>query len=169
MFNRRRAATADDDMVEDVRERPGRTWSPAQLVALVFGGAAIVFGAFALAETGLDLDNVTSPLVSVWGFHTTPLLALAESVWGVLMVIAGLRPIAGRALMAVLGGIAVAGGALIVLAAGPPRLHAQLGAHDRNGWLFLAAGAITLLAALVLPVVSTPGQRTVTQRHVVST
>src|SRR4029453_6568791 len=91
-----------------------------------------------------------------------------EIGWGVLMVIAGLRPIAGRALMAVLGGIAVAGGALIVLDAWPQRLHDELGVHDRNGWLFLAAGAITLLAGLVLPVVSTPGQRTVPQRRVAS-
>ena len=168
MFNRRRTTT-DDDVVEDVRERPGHTWSPAQLVALIFGGAAIVFGAFALAETGLDLDNVATPHESVWSFHTTPLLALCEIGWGVLMVIAGLRPVAGRALMAVLGGIAVAFGAVIVLDAWPQRLHDELGVHDRNGWLFLAAGGITLFASLILPVVSTPGQRTVKQRHVVST
>src|SRR4029453_13803035 len=103
MFNRRRTTT-DDDVVEDVRERHGHTWSPAQLVALVFGAAAIAFGAFALAETGLDFDNVTIPHESGGSFHTTPLLALAQIGWGVLMVIAGLRPVAGRALMAVLGG-----------------------------------------------------------------
>jgi hypothetical protein len=165
MFGRRN----DNGVVEDVDERPVRIWSPAQIVAVVLGIGAIVFGALTLAATGLDLDNVADPHASVLSFHTTPLLGIAEIAWGALMVVAGLRPVAGRALMGLLGAVAVGLGAIVVLDAWPRRLHDELGVHDRNGWLLLAVGAVSLFAAFVLPVVSTPGQRTVRQRHVVGT
>lgn len=164
MFGRR---SDDSDVVEEVDERRGYVWSPAQAVAVILGIGAIVFGALALAETGLDLGHVDEPHESVLSFHTTPLLGLAEIAWGVLMVIAGLRPVAGRALMTLLGAAATALGALVVLDAWPNRLHDALGVHDRNGWLFLAAGVVTLIAAFVLPVVASPGRRVVRQRHVV--
>jgi len=166
MFGRHRIA--DSGAIEEVEERSGHVWSPAQAVSVILGVAAIVFGAIALADTGLDLGHVEDPHASVLGFHTTPLLGLAEIGWGVLMVIAGMRPVAGRALMSLLGAAAVALGALIVLDAWPNRLHDALGVHDQNGLLMLAAGAITLVAAFVLPVVASPGRRVIKQRHVVS-
>jgi Domain of unknown function (DUF4383) len=156
--------THDVDVVQD---RPGHIWSPAQLVAVVLGGAAIVFGAFGLADTGLDLGHVDSPHEVALGFHTTPLLALVEIAWGVLMVIAAIRPVAGRALMVLLGTAATVFGALILFDAWQHRFHDWFGVHDDNGWLFLAAGVVTLLAAFVLPVVTTPGQRVVRERTTV--
>lgn len=166
MFGRRNVRD-DEDVVEEVEERPGHVWSPAQGIAVILGAIAIVFGAITLFETGLDFGDITSPHESVLGFHATPLLGLCEIVWGVLMVLAGLRPVAGKPFMALLGAAAVALGALIVLDAWPQRLHDSLGVHDRNGWLFIAAGGIALVAALLVPVMTSPGRRTVTQRHVV--
>jgi hypothetical protein len=161
-----RSRTRDVDVVQ---ERPGHVWSPAQLVALVLGGAAIVFGAFGLADTGLDVGHIDTPHDVALGFHTTPLLALIEIAWGVLMVIAAIRPIAGRSLMVLLGGAATVFGALILLDAWPRRFHDWFGVHDDNGWLFLAAGVVTLLASFVLPVISRPGQRVVRERATVDT
>jgi hypothetical protein len=136
--------------------RPATTtmWSPAQLVAVVVGVAAIVFGAFAIARTGLDLGHLTSPHDSRFGFHHTPLLALTEIGFGVLLVLTAMRPIAGRALMAPLGAVALGFGIIVVLDLWPHRLHDWFGVHDRNGWLFVATGAVVLGAALLLPVVA---------------
>jgi hypothetical protein len=153
--------TRDVDIVQD---RPGHIWSPAQLVALVIGFAAIGFGALALADTGLDLGHVDAPHDVALGFHTTPLLALVEIAWGALMVIAALRPVAGRSLMALLGGAATVFGALILFDAWQHRFHDWFGVHDDNGWLILAAGVVTLLASFVLPVVTTPARRVVRER-----
>jgi hypothetical protein len=159
---------SDAEVVEDVDERRGHIWSPAQAVALLLGIAAIVLGALGLADTGLDLGDLTEPHRSVQSFHTTPLLALAEIGFGILMVLAGLRPVAGRALMALLGAGSIALGALTVLDVWHHTLHQWLGVHDRNGWLFIAAGAVSLVAVFVLPLVATPGKRITRRRQVVS-
>ena len=163
MFGRR-----DTDVVEDVDEGRGHIWSPAQFVALGLGIAAIVWGALAIADTGLDLGDLTEPHRSVQTFHTTPLLAIGEIAFGVLMILAGLRPVAGRALMTLLGAASIGLGGLVVLDVWQHTLHHWLGVHDRNGWLFLAAGALSLVAAFVLPTVATPGKRVIRRRHVVS-
>jgi hypothetical protein len=159
---------SDAQVVEDVDEGRGHVWSPAQFVALGLGIAAIVWGALAVADTGLDLGDLTEPHRVVQTFHTTPLLALAEIVWGALMVLSGLRPVAGRALMTLLGASAIGLGGLTVLDVWQHTLHHWLGVHDRNGWLFIAAGAVSLVAAFVLPVVATPGRRVLRRRQVVS-
>lgn len=144
---RSRTAVAEEPVVTTT------AWSPAQLIAIIVGGASIAFGVFALTRTGLPFDELTGHHDSVLSFHHTPLLGLAEVVWGVLLVIAGLRPIAGRALMALLGAVAVALGVVTVLDFWPRRLHDWLAIHDRNGWLFVIAGGVVLAAALFLPVV----------------
>jgi len=94
-------------------------------------------------------------------------LALVEIAWGVLMVIAAIRPVAGRSLMVLLGAAATVFGALILLDAWQHRFHDWFGVHDDNGWLILAAGVVTLLASFVLPIVTTPGQRVVRERTTV--
>ena len=127
-------------------------WSPAQLVALLFGIASIVFGVLALTRTGLDLGHLKHPHDSFASFHTTPLLALGEIVFGVLLVISGLRPVAGRSLMTLLGAAAAALGAIVIADFWSHTLHRWLGVHDRNGYLFAAVGAVLLLSAFFLPV-----------------
>ena len=138
-----------------VREPASTTiWSPAQVVAVVVGIAAIVFGAFAIAKTGLDFDHLKTPHESFQGFHHTPLLALSEIVLGAVLVLAGLRPIAGRALMTLVGAATLGFGIVIVLDFWPHTLHDWFGVHDRNGWLYIIAGAVVLGATLFLPVVA---------------
>src|SRR5207244_31797 len=85
-------------------------WSPAQVVALAIGLFFAVLGGIALARTGLDLNDVHHPhRIAGWGdWHHTPLLALIELGFGVLMMLAGALPGAWRGLMGLLGPVAPA-------------------------------------------------------------
>jgi hypothetical protein len=139
---RRRGVAADDVSVRN----------PARYVALAVGVAAIVFGAFALAETGFDPDHLRRPHESFATFHHTPLLALIEIGFGVGMLVAALGTFVGRGLMAALSLGALGLGIAAAADLWPSRLHGWLGVHDRNGWLFVVVGAIGLAAAVLLPV-----------------
>jgi hypothetical protein len=139
---RRHGVVADDVSVRN----------PARYVALAIGVAAIVFGAFGLAETGFDPDHLRRPHESFASFHHTPLLALIEIGFGVGMVIAALGTFVGRGLMAALSLGALGLGIAAAADLWPSRLHNWLGVHDRNGWLFVIVGAIGLAAAVLLPV-----------------
>ena len=122
------------------------------MVALVIGGASIVFGVVALVETGFDADRLYEPHTSVAGFHHTQLLAIIEIAFGVGMLIAAATP-AGRVLMALLSIAALGLGLVTVAGFWEGRLHDYLGVHDRFGWLFVAVGAAGLLSAVFLPTV----------------
>ena len=140
-------------------------WSPAQLVAGVVGIAAIVFGALALNATGLDLDGLTSAHGSYAGFHHTPLLAVTEIAFGVLLLLAALQPVFGRALMALVGFAAFGLGIVVVADFWPVRMHEWLGGHARNGWMFSVAGGVVLTAAFLLPMFGTSATRTVVEER----
>src|SRR5215475_4128267 len=96
MFRRRqrmnegdRGVVNDGDRTESsVETRSARHWSLAQIVSLIVGVAAIVFGIAALAKTGIHGDWLRSPHREVWSFHTTPLLAVIEIAFGVVLVLA---------------------------------------------------------------------------------
>jgi hypothetical protein len=161
---RRRTHDADrDDSV--VTTKPGRHWSPAQFVSLIVGVAAIVFGIVALAKTGIHGDSLRTPHREVWSFDHTPLLAVVEIAFGVLLVLASVSAGASRAFMALLGALAVAFGVLIVADAWPARMHRWFGVHDRNGWLFVITGGVVLLAGLVLPTFDRPETRVVREQR----
>jgi vacuolar-type H+-ATPase subunit I/STV1 len=161
-----RRRSADRDRTDSVVEtKPGRHWSPAQFVALLVGAAAIVFGIVALAKTGIHGDSLRSPHREVWSFDHTPLLAVVEIGFGVLLVLASVSAGASRALMALLGVLAVAFGVVILVDAWPARMHRWFGVHDRNGWLFVITGAVVVLAGLVLPTFSRPETRIVREVH----
>jgi hypothetical protein len=136
--------------IEQVETVPRAVWSPAQLVAGAIGCAAIVFGAIALANTGLSTDTLFDPTATVAGYGHTPLLALSEIAFGVLMLIAAMSP-AGRGAMAMLSAVLVGFGVLIVADAWPAKLHRWFDVSDRSGWLFVVVGGIGLLAAMLLP------------------
>lgn len=153
-----RQTTATTPAVED---RPTRLWSPSQLVALVLGGVAIAFGVLALTRTGLDLSHLTRDHHSFLGFGHTPLLGLAEVGFGALMVLAAFGPIAGRSLMTLLGAAAIGLGVVLVAGWWSARMSHWLGADDRNGWLFLAVGAVALVVAFFSPVWTTGGPHVV--------
>jgi hypothetical protein len=133
-------------------ERPRTTmWSPTQIVAGIIAAASLVLGSFAIGRTGLNTDHLFSPHVSVATLHHTPLLALSELAFGILMLWAATKPFLGRGLMALLG-IAVLGlGIVTITDIWPDRLHHWLGVHHRNGWLFVLVGAVSLVTALFLP------------------
>jgi len=159
MWGRRRSTTDRTD--SNVETVPGRRWSPAQFVALVVGVAAIVFGIVALAKTGIHGDSLRSPHREVWSFDHTPLLAVVEIGFGVLLVLASVSAGASRAFMALLGVLAVAFGVVILADAWPARMHRWFGVHDRNAWLFVIVGGIVVIAGLVLPTFSRPETRVV--------
>src|SRR5947209_3285579 len=108
---------------EHVERRRTTLWSPTQIVAGILGVAALVLGGFAIARTGLNTDHVFSPHVSVATLHHTPLLALSDLEFGVLMVWAAFRRLLGRAVMTLLG-LAVLGLGVVTIAdIWPTRLH----------------------------------------------
>ncbi len=158
MFGRTKTVTATHDTRSTI-------WSPAQIVAIGVGIASIIFGVLALNQTGLHIDDLTGTHDEFSGFHHTPLLGVLEVAFGLLLVFAGIRPIFGRSLMTLLGFAAFGLGLVIVADFWPARMHEWLGVHDRNGWLFLAAGAVLLLATFVLPIFG--GTRRVVEERVV--
>jgi hypothetical protein len=60
---------------------------------------------------------------------------------------------------------AIGFGVVVVTEAFPSTLHHWLSVHERNGWLFLGAGAVGFLAAFVLPTVRTGGRSTVVEER----
>jgi uncharacterized membrane protein HdeD (DUF308 family) len=147
------------EVVEQVEEyQPASSaamWSPAQIVALIIGAASLIFGLIALANTGIHPRALPGPRTEVAGFHHTQLLAYCEIVFGLLMVMAGAAPLAGRALMIPLCALALTFGIIVAIEAAPGTLHHWLSVHERNGWLFIAAGGLGLVAALFFPVFGT--------------
>ena len=144
-----------------VERRRTRLWSPAQPIALVVGAVSATFGAIALARSDVDLAHLSRHRSSFLGFPHTPLLAIAEIGFGVLMILAALRPIAGRSLMTLLGAAATSLGIVIVGGWWWAKLHTALGATDRNGWMFITVGGIVLVATLCTPVLAVGGPRVV--------
>ncbi len=144
-----------------VERRPIRLWSPAQLIALVLGAAAIVLGVIALARTGVDFSHLTQSHEMVFGLGHTPLLGLAELGFGFLLVLAALFPIVGRNLMTLVGAATLGLGIVVVGGWWSPKLLSWLGAGDRDGWLFIAAGGFVLLTSFFTPVFTWGGPRVV--------
>jgi hypothetical protein len=147
----------DDDVVRLVSETSTSTststsqWSPAQVIAFVVGAVSLALGVIAVARTGLHFDLLPDPRTDVLGFSQTQFFGLCEVGFGVLLVIAAMTTATpGRALMTMLGVVAIAFGILVVADAWPATMARWIGEQD-NGWLSLAAGVIVLFAAAVLP------------------
>lgn len=134
-------------------------WSPAQLVALVIGAFFIILGAVTLAKTGLNSDGFTTTHVSALGFGHTPLLGVIDLVYGLLLVMAGAVPGAGRGTMAFLGVLALGFGVVVLSASGS--LYDSLGVTDSSGWLYIIVGVVTLVAAFAAPVIFGSQRRSV--------
>lgn len=148
----RRVEPVDEiDHVDHVDHESATMWSPRQLVAFVIGVAAIVLGAFAIARTGLDTANLFHPHMKIATLEHTPLLALTELAFGVLMLLCAASPLMGRGLMELLSACALGLGVVTVANFWHARLYHWLGVHHRNGWLFVIVGAVGLGAALFLP------------------
>jgi hypothetical protein len=145
------------DVVEDVddvgvqeRRTVWAPWSPAQFVALGFGVLYLIMSVAALARTGLNADAFTSTHTTALGFGHTPLLAVIELAFGLLMIMAGAVPGAGRGSMAFLGTLALGFGVVVLAAA--TNLYDTLGVNSGNGWLYVITGVVTLTAAIAAPI-----------------
>ena len=137
-------------------------WSPAQLVGLICGIGITVLGFVALARTGFNTDNIYSPHALAWRLPHSPLMALIEVGFGVLLILASVVPGGMRSFIALLGAIALSFGIVVVSMTPPDRLNHWLGVEDKNGWFYIVVGGVLLLAGLLSPVVTTR-----THKHVV--
>ena len=145
-------------------------WSPAQLVGLIIGIAVTVLGFVALARTGLNTDNIYSPHALAWSLPHSPLMALIEVGFGMLLIVASVVPGGMRSLIALLGAVALSFGIVVVSMTPPDRLNHWLGVEDKNGWFFVVVGAVLLLAGLVSPTFTTRTRKHVVrdERHVLA-
>jgi apolipoprotein N-acyltransferase len=137
-------------------------WSPAQFVGLIIGIAVTVLGFVALARTGFNTNNIYSPHALAWRLPHSPLMAVIEVGFGVLLIVAAVVPGGIRSLIALLGAAALSFGIVVVSMTPPDRLNHWLGVEDKNGWFFVVVGGVLLLAGLVSPVFTTR-----TRTHVV--
>ena len=160
-----RSTQVDDHYDLDRRsvERDTPPWSPAQIIALVIGVGYSALGIAAIARTGFDTGHIYTPQTLVWHFPHSPLLALIEIGFGVLMVISGVVPGGMRVLMGLLGATTLTFGIVVLAETAPNRLNHWLAVTHRSGALFVATGAVALLAALVSPVFSGSVRRKVVQ------
>ncbi len=146
---------AYDDRYEEVTREPrveATPWSPAQIVGLIVGIGFTVLGVVALVRTGFHTDHIYTPKAVVWHLSHSPLLALCEIGFGVLMILASVVPGGSRTLMGVLGAIALVFGILILVNASQSDFQNWFGVTHRNGWLYTITGAVVLLSALLSPV-----------------
>jgi hypothetical protein len=142
-----------EEQVED-RVRPAPVWSVAQVIGLAAGLWFMILGIAAVSNTGFDTSHIYTPHAVTWSFPHSPLLAVIEIAFGVLLLLVSVVPDASTSLVAFLGAIALAFGIVVVTNASSSRLTHWLGVSHRNGWLYTGIGAVLLLAALVSPMLT---------------
>jgi hypothetical protein len=147
-------------------------WSPLQIVGLVIGIGYVVLGIAALVRTGFDTSNIYRPHDVVWKLPHSPLLAVIEIGFGVLVILGSVVPPGLRSLLGLLGAGALAFGIVVVIETVPNRLNDWLAVTHRSGWLFVISGGVLLVAAIVSPVFYMGGERrrdrTVIRDHVMT-
>jgi MFS family permease len=125
--------------------RPKREYTWGQVLILLAGAAAFVFGIGAVALGGLA-GSVTSPVVEVFTFDHTPLLGLIEIGVGAVLVLTGLvrggRWIAGPVAVGT-----IVGGALTF--AEVEWIQTELAADQQFGWVPVIVGSVAFLGAMV--------------------
>lgn len=142
----------DAPVVERESVAPMRPWSPAQIIGLIIGIGFTVLGIAAVARTGFDTSHIYSPHDVVWHLPHSPLLALIEIGFGVLLILSSLVPGASRPMMGLLGVISLVFGIVILVDAATSNLNHHFAVTHRSGWLFTIVGAVLLLTAMFAPV-----------------
>lgn len=127
----------------------GGIWTPAQLLALVLGVIFLVLGGVALLRGGVG-ETLFEPTVSVAGLGYTPLLAIIEIIFGLLLLSVGAFPGAADALV-FLGVLELTFGLIIVIE--PQAFQASLGAGRGHGWFYVITGGLAAFLSLGLPAV----------------
>jgi hypothetical protein len=133
----------EPETARPVKTRRRFTWG--QVLILLAGVTSLVFGIGAIALAGLA-GSITEPVVDVFGFSHTPLLGVIEVGAGVVLILAALIP-GGRWVAALVGGGAIAGGALIL--AEYDWTQTELAAEQRFGWVAIGIGAAAYIGAMV--------------------
>jgi hypothetical protein len=136
-------------------------WSPAQIIGLIIGIGMTVLGFAAVAQTGFDTDHIYTPVDTVWRLPHSPLFALIEVGFGVLVILSAVVPGGSRGFMALLGAIAVCFGLVVLIEDTPNRLNHWLGVIDRTGIFYVIVGGVLLLAAILSPVFTSRTRRRV--------
>ncbi len=127
-------------------------WSPAQLVGLVIGLGFVILGVASLVRTGFPTDHLDRPQALVWHLPHSPLLGAIDVAFGALLLLASVVPGGVRSLMTFLGVVALGFGLVVVLDIATSDTHRWLGVTHRNGWLYVAVGAVVLVASFFAPV-----------------
>jgi hypothetical protein len=122
-----------------------RAYTWGQVLIVVAGAAALVFGFGAVALGGLA-GSVTAPVVEVFTFDHTPLLGLIEMAVGAVLVLTGLVR-GGRWIAGPVGVGTVVGGALVI--AEIDWAQTELAADQRFGWVPVIVGSVAFLGAMV--------------------
>ncbi len=137
----------------------GRSWAPAQILALVIGVVFVVLGGVALLRTGIQADTILAPTTTVAGLAYTPLLAIIEVVFGLILMAMGAFPGASDGIV-FLGLLALAFGLLLVIE--PAAFQDSIAAGRAHGWFYVVTGGLAALTAFATPSVA----RRVTTRRV---
>jgi hypothetical protein len=138
-----------------IEDRSARApWTVAQLVGLPIGLWFAILGVAALLKTGFPTSHIYTPHDVVWTFPHSPIFALAEIAFGVLLVLASVVPGGAPAIIALLGAIAVGFGVIVLTNVSTTKLPHWTGAIHRTGWLYVILGGVLILGAIVSPLVT---------------
>jgi hypothetical protein len=142
------------------------SWSPAQVFAIGVGLVGTIFGAIALARTGTDFSNLATTHAQVAGMHYSALSAVVQLGAGIVLVATGMAPYAARFGCGLFGAAALVWG--IVIVADTSRLFVNWGYNNVTGVVYIVAGAVLLLVAMMSPVFSSTRRevRTSTGQHI---
>ncbi|HEY3832335.1 MAG TPA: DUF4383 domain-containing protein [Acidimicrobiia bacterium] len=172
MLTRRSTVPVDDVASERYETYERRSSRIPQLIGLVIGVAFMVLGIAAVARTSVNTDHIYDPHMFVWHLWQNPLMGLIEIAFGALVVLSSVQPGGTRAAQAFFGVVAFAFGLIVVLNVAPNHLYHWVAVTHRNGWLFLIAGLVLAIPALVTPNVverRVEGERPVNRRFVRTT
>ena len=129
-----------------VRTTSGSQYAPDAVIAALVGLVLLVIGLIAIVRGGFA-GPMSDPVVNVLGFTHTTTLGLIEIGLGLCLLVSGAAR--SRAGAIVFGG--VLGVAGFVGAVQTKSFRTALALESSMAWLAVVAGAVVVLAALLLP------------------
>ena len=151
MLTRRSTPPVDDVASERYAIYERRSSRIPQIIGLVVGVGFTVLGIAAVARAGVNTDHIYTPQTFVWHLWQNPLMGLIEIAFGVFVVLSSVESGGTRAAQAFFGVVAFAFGLIVVLNVAPNHLFHWVAVTHRNGWLFLVAGLVLAIPALLTP------------------
>jgi hypothetical protein len=150
----RRVVATEPVAHERVATRSGSYYAPDSIIVGLIGLALLVIGLIAMVRAGLDAP-LDDPVVDVLGFGHTATLGIIEAAFGaVLLICAAARTRSGATFFGLV--MVVAG---IVGAVQTDSFDESLGLESAWAWIIVAAGAVVVLASLLLPRMTTSRTR----------